>query len=209
MKYKRFPLGPLWANGYLVWDDEGRAFFVDPGGDPEEVIEFMEKNGIQLEMILLTHGHSDHIGGLGMLSSLTDNIYIHGDDIPLLSDSAQNLSMYTCSAPFSISLNVKQLSDGDVIRMGQLSINIIHTPGHTKGGCCFYVETDPDPLLFSGDTLFASSIGRTDFPGGDYSTLIKSLSKLSPYPDETKVLPGHGPETTLGRERKVNPYWPR
>jgi len=209
MECKRFPLGPLLANGYLVWDDGKKAFFVDPGGDPEDVIQFIEQNEMELEAILLTHGHSDHIGGLAQLSVLTNDIYIHKDDIGLLSDSEANLSKYTCGAPLSFSLDVKKLSDGDIINIGDIAISVIHTPGHTRGGCCFYVDMKPEPLLFSGDTLFASSIGRTDFPGGDYGALIKSLSKLSPYPDETRVLPGHGPETVLGREKSTNPYWPR
>jgi glyoxylase-like metal-dependent hydrolase (beta-lactamase superfamily II) len=208
MECKRFPLGPLWTNGFLVWDRDKKAFFVDPGGDADEVISFLNDEGISLEMILLTHGHSDHIGGLHSFSTLVNSVYVHEEDRPLLEDPDRNLSTFL-GTPLSCSLPVQTFKDGDVFKVGQMEIAVLHTPGHTRGSCCFHVTDGDDEILLSGDTLFASSIGRTDLPGGDYDTLMRSITKLKSFPDDIRVLPGHGPETTLGREKTVNPYWPR
>lgn len=208
MEDKRFPLGSLWTNGFLIWDENKKGFFVDPGGDPEEVLSFIEDNGIELEAILLTHGHSDHIGGLEKLSFMVEHVYIHSDDVEMISNSDLNLSQFLGDS-ISISLDVKILNGGEKLNVGNMEILVIHTPGHTSGSCCFYVKDASGSLLLSGDTLFASSVGRTDLPGGDYDALINSLSRLSGYPDELRVLPGHGPETLLGKEKRNNPFWPR
>jgi glyoxylase-like metal-dependent hydrolase (beta-lactamase superfamily II) len=133
---------------------------------------------------------------------------IHEDDASMLSRPESNLSAFV-GGNIELAPAEKLLKDGDVVRAGSLSVKVIHTPGHTRGSVCFLVDEEGgNPVLFSGDTLFAGSIGRTDLPGGDEGTLLASLEKLARLPHATRVLPGHGPETTLGEERRRNPFWP-
>jgi len=208
MNIKRFPLGDLWTNGYLVWDSGGIGFFVDPGGPVEEVIEFIKNNQIQLEMVLLTHGHSDHIYGVDGIRPLAKKgVAIHEFDAPMLEKPELNLSLFLNKPCTAASAEIK-LKDGQVLEIGSLRVEVIHTPGHTKGSCCFLVNDQEESVLLSGDTLFAQSVGRTDLPGGDSRALEGSLRKLAQMPDELKVLPGHGPETVIGDERVNNPFWP-
>ena len=209
MLLERFPLGPLWTNGYLVWDDQGKGFFVDPGGDPREVLVEIDRKSIDLEFILLTHGHADHIGGLGPIRTRArQGVMVHEDDAMMLSRPESNLSAFVGN-DIELAPAEKLFRDGDVVSAGRLTVRVIHTPGHTMGSSCFLVgEEGDDPVLLSGDTLFARSVGRTDLPGGDERVLLASLQKLSSLPDGTRVLPGHGPETTIGEERRHNPFWP-
>lgn len=209
MKIHRFPLGSLFANGYLVYDESHKAFFVDPGGDPDDVIAAIEGNSLQLEWILLTHGHADHVGGVNALAERFNcSVAIHKDDAGMLIDPSKNLSIFTGDV-VKVDHEVKLLSDGDEIKVGDPLVRVIHTPGHTPGSVCFLVIHGEEMALFSGDTLFALSVGRTDLPGGDFDALKASLKKLEGLPDDLRVLPGHGPETILGRERQNNPFWPR
>ncbi|MDR1731055.1 MAG: MBL fold metallo-hydrolase [Synergistaceae bacterium] len=209
MKYRRFPLGGLWTNGYLFYDGDGDAFFVDPGGDVSEVLDFMKEQKLTLKAVLLTHGHLDHIAGIGeMIPLVKDAIYISPEDAPLLKrppESMQAALGMECAGASAF----RTAAEGDALKIGAYTIDVMETPGHTQGSMCYLIRQGEDKILISGDTLFAQSVGRTDLPGGDSAMLDMSLEKLAALPDDLVVLPGHGPETTIGRERKSNPFWPR
>jgi len=208
MWYKRFPLGPLWTNGYLFRDINREAFFVDPGGDPSQVIEEIRKEGIILRDILLTHGHVDHILGIESLVEYSGaTVHIHELDISRLTDPSENLSDWMGDG-FSPHTDAKGFVDNAIIGIGRFTVEVIHTPGHTPGSSCFLVSSGNDQALVSGDTLFARSVGRTDLPGGNWEELKRSLLKLIDLPETLVVLPGHGPETTLAEEKRHNPFWP-
>ena len=211
---KRFPLGGLWTNGYLFFggtadSDEKTAFFVDPGGDVREVLEYLEERRLTLKAVLLTHGHIDHIAGIEGLAPLVgDEIYIGGEDAALLKhppEEAQQALGIKCKGTGAF----KTVADGNVLSVGGFEVKVMGTPGHTRGSVCYLVRGGQKDVLVSGDTLFAQSVGRTDMPGGDEAVLLNSLRKLAELPDDLPVLPGHGPDTTIGRERVNNPFWPR
>ncbi len=209
MRIERFPLGPLWTNGYLFSDDDGRAFFVDPGGDPEEVIVRLRRDALSLEAIVLTHGHVDHIAGVSRLAEETRAIVvISAEDAHMLSDPDESLSRWL-GVSFPPTQPGRTVGNGDQLRVGDMELEFFETPGHTEGSVCVLVRHGTEKVLLSGDTLFARSVGRTDLPGGDSVALGRSLGKLASFPDTLRVLPGHGPETTIGVERLSNPYWPR
>ena len=208
MKYKCFPLGALWTNGYLFWDEGGRAFFVDPGGEAGDVFAFMKERKLQLKAVFLTHGHLDHLSGIESFVPLVgDFIYISDEDAPLLrrpSAEMQAALRMRCGGVERF----RSVKDGDVLEIGDLRVEVLATPGHTPGGVCYRISQEKQSVLVSGDTLFAQSVGRTDLPGGDQFTLDESLRKLATLPDDLIVLPGHGPETSIGQERQNNPFWP-
>ncbi len=209
MKIKRFALGPLWTNCYLIWDSNGDGIVVDPGGPAQDVEDYIRDNDIRIHWIILTHGHGDHIGGVADLRNFAENgVAIHYEDAECLTDANKNLSAFM-GASTELSSADKMLADGDQLKAGELNISVIYTPGHTKGGICLLITDGEEQILVSGDTLFARSIGRSDLPGGDEDTLIESLKRLDFLPDKLRVFPGHGPETTIGEEKQYNPYWPR
>lgn len=208
MKYKRFPLGSLWTNSYLLWDDGGSAFLVDPAGELSEVRSFLLKNGLSLKEVLLTHGHLDHVGGLEEALSITGSkAYMSSGDASLVKNPDAGVRAWMGS-DFTGTDKLLFLQDGDRLSVGVMDIKVISTPGHTPGCVCYLVTDGLDQLLLSGDTLFASSVGRTDLAGGDYALLEESLLRLALLPDSLPVLPGHGPETTIGAEKRENPFWP-
>ena len=199
----------LWTNCYLLWDDDGTGFVVDPGGPADEVVAFINARRIKLEMILLTHGHNDHIGGIEYLRAMASRgVAIHEDDAGCLVDPSKNLSTMMGDI---ISLQKADilLHDGDKLTVGKMTLDVIHTPGHTPGGIAVIVSDGDEKIMLSGDTLFARSIGRSDLLGGDGELLLESLKKFDGLPDSLRVLPGHGPETTIGEEKIYNPFWPR
>lgn len=206
MKYERFPLGILWTNGYLIWDDGKTAFFVDPGGPPDDVFLRIDKEGLNLSAVILTHGHGDHIAGASaMTERYGARLFIHRSDEEMLSDDEKNLAS-RLGAHCPAAAATDWLEDGLTFKIGLMSLSVIHTPGHTKGSCCIIVEDKDDRLLLTGDTLFAGSIGRTDFPSSAPDLMNDSLKRLTAIPGDMPVLPGHGPETSLAVEKRENPF---
>ncbi|MCT4621466.1 MAG: MBL fold metallo-hydrolase [Marinisporobacter sp.] len=204
MIIERIQAGVYAVNCYIVvCEDTKKACVIDPGGDADEILKYIEKNGLTLEFILLTHAHGDHIGGIPKLKEMKNvPIFLHKEDEGMLMDASKNLSSMMSGPNVGASPD-KLISDGDVISLGNLKLNIIHTPGHTRGGICIKVLD----ILFTGDTLFANSIGRTDFEGGSFEQIIDSIKrKLLVFDDGVKVLPGHGPYSTIGAERIHNPF---
>jgi glyoxylase-like metal-dependent hydrolase (beta-lactamase superfamily II) len=176
---------------------------IDPGGGFSEIKSYIEANGLKIKYIIITHGHGDHIGALTELKSYSNApVCIHREDNEMLQNSRKNYSAEMGGMQVNISAD-RLLKDGDILELGAVKLNIIHTPGHSRGGICIYC----DGSLFSGDTLFAGSIGRTDLHGGSFDEIIASIKeKLLILPDETAVYPGHGPSSTILTEKKRNPF---
>jgi glyoxylase-like metal-dependent hydrolase (beta-lactamase superfamily II) len=203
---KRLVVGPLEANCYILWDSsDPSAVVVDPGHDGEVIEREVKKQGLELKYIINTHGHFDHIGATGYLRDrLGVKLAIHAKDVPLLEAATVQGSYFNVETPPQRAPEVF-LEDGTLIEAGPISIKVLHTPGHTLGGVCLYVEDEG--VLFTGDTLFAGSVGRTDLPGGSFETLMRSIrEKILPLGDSVRVFPGHGPDTTVGEEKSLNPF---
>lgn len=201
MEIRVIHLGLIKTNCYLLKTDKA-AVVIDPGFERDSVREFLNDNSDKERIILITHAHFDHIGGAEALRNQTGvQIGIGKVDAPALSDTALNLSdvFHAHIAPFEAD---RLFDDGEKFTVGDIEFKVIFTPGHTKGGVSYL----SDGCLFSGDTLFENSIGRTDFPGGDLKTLKKSVKKLMTLPGDTKVYPGHGDFTTIARERENNMF---
>lgn len=204
MIIKRIQVGMIGTNCYLVaCPDTKEAIVIDPGDEAKMIYDLAEKEGYKISAIVNTHGHWDHVGGNSELKALTGApILIHEQDASYLGDRKLNLGSLMGKNEVSPSAD-KCLQEGDIVQVGKLEFKVIHTPGHTPGGISLLGEKD----IFVGDTLFAGSIGRTDFPGGDYRVIISMIKeKLLPLADEIKVYPGHGPSTTIGQEKKKNPF---
>lgn len=206
MEYKRIPLGPLWTNSFTFWDSDGIAFTVDPGGDPSDLLRFLESNGLTLRRVFLTHGHADHLLGVPALCRATGaTVVMPRGDAGMAGDSQASLAVMLGAeqSPFQPD---ETCVDGDCFDCGAFHLTCLSTPGHTAGSSCYLVEQGGERVLVAGDTLFARSIGRTDLPGGDEEAMKRSLARLKNLPGDMIVLPGHGPETTLEAERLHNPF---
>lgn len=202
MQYKVIKVGSMDVNCIIVWDaDTKNAAIVDPGYDAEKILS--ETKGLNIEKILVTHGHFDHIGVLQQVKNQTGaKVYIHSLDADMLIDSNKNLSSMAGMQAVTDAADVL-LKDGDIIKIGDEEVNVIHLPGHTKGGLGFIF----DDVLLSGDTLFKGSIGRCDLPGGDMDTILKSIAdKIAVLDADIVIIPGHGDITTLSNEFENNPF---
>ena len=191
MNILTLPLGSYQTNCYIVWEKDA-CVVIDPGYEPEIVLAETAQRGLTIAAILLTHGHFDHVGGVRFLAERLDcPIFIHAAELSLPESFTDGPLVYT-----------KNYDEGDEVTLAGLTFRVLHTPGHTPGSVCLACED----TMFSGDTLFMDSCGRTDFPGGDNVQMHKSLQRLAGLQGEFQVLPGHGPATTLAQERKYNPY---
>ncbi|MCI8284066.1 MAG: MBL fold metallo-hydrolase [Firmicutes bacterium] len=204
MDLKLFYTGPMQVNTYLCVDESSKkGFIVDPGGASKPLENYIDSNEYNIEYIILTHGHGDHVCGVLHYKELYDAPIVgHKDDNFLFNDANENLSLQFVGKRIEFTPDI-YVDEGDTLKVGNMELKIFHTPGHTPGGISILV----DNILFSGDTLFADSIGRTDFKGGSFSVLKQAVhSKLFVLPDDTFVLPGHMGTTTIGHEKQYNPF---
>jgi len=203
----------LWFAETNTWvlanEAGGEAVVIDAPPDPDGVVELLARHDLTCVALVVTHGHIDHFGGAGGVARAVGAVtYVHPDDDYLTLNPIEQMRVLFGVVPagdYRPPERRLDLADGDRLHLAGLSLDVRHTPGHTPGHCCFLLESEG--WLFSGDQLFAGSIGRTDLPGGDYQTLMRSMTdRVLDLEDATRVLPGHGPETTVGRERRSNPF---
>lgn len=205
MILKRVEVSSMAVNCYIVGCEETKEVAViDPGGNARGILKVLENNGLKAVYIINTHGHIDHIGANRAIKDATGaKVLIHKNDAKMLTNAVSNFSFMMGQQVTSPPAD-QFIDEGDIIKIGNtVELKVIHTPGHSQGGICLVT----DNIIFSGDTLFYGSIGRTDFPGGSYQELISNIkNKLLCYDDDVVVYPGHGPATTIGFERKRNPF---
>ena len=197
-------VGIYGANCYIAGSEETKeAAIIDPGAEFDKIDKKLIELGLSPKIIILTHYHGDHIGAVKeFVDKYGLKVYIHKEDAEALSDSSMNFTKSMMGKGISIKADV-ELSDGDEINLGELKFEIIHTPGHTKGGICIKIRN----IMMTGDTLFNSSIGRTDFPGGSFEEIISSIKeKIFAYDDDTVIYPGHMSPTTIKAEKQFNPF---
>ncbi len=203
MIVEKMAVGPLAGNCYIVADEKTKeAVVIDPGAEPDTILGRASQLEFDIKLIVLTHGHVDHMAALSDVKEASGAaVAVHEADVTTMKDDF--LSYFIGIRKPEFAPPERLLKDGDEVKVGAVSFKVIHTPGHTPGGICLYGEG----VLFSGDTLFFYGIGRSDFPGGDGPQLVESIkSRLFGLPEETKVYPGHGPATTIGAEKRGNPF---
>jgi glyoxylase-like metal-dependent hydrolase (beta-lactamase superfamily II) len=206
MIHEILPVGPLQCNCSVIGDEATReAMVIDPGDDIEDVLGLIRKHNLQVKQIIITHAHIDHVGGAMKLRAATGApILLNQNDYALLKMLDVQAAWIGMADPGKVEID-QSLGQSDTVKAGSLAADVIHTPGHTEGSICLYFPLEKK--LIAGDTLFAGSIGRTDLPGGSFDKIIRSLQeKVLALPDETVVVPGHGPLTTIGEERETNPF---
>lgn len=208
MRIDRLVLGAYQTNSYVLRANEvaTNCLLIDTGLEAGDLLDFLFDHRLHPTALVLTHGHADHIGGVDVLrESFADiKVYVHRIDAPMLTEAGRNLSALA-GGPFTTTAADLLLAEGEEVKEAEIRLQVLHTPGHTPGGICLYSKDEG--IVFVGDTLFADSVGRTDFPGGSMMQLVESIrDELLILPDETVVYPGHGPATTIGRERAHNQF---
>ena len=204
MIIKELVVGPLMANCFICGCSKTKeAVVIDPGGDASTILLSLADSKLKVKYIINTHGHFDHVSANGKMKDATGaDILIHPFDAPMLEKLSSNAAFFGVSVENSPPCD-QTLEEGDTVSFGDITLKVIHTPGHTPGGISLYTNG----IVFVGDTLFSGSIGRTDFPGGDFNTLISSIkTKLFNMKDDIRVFSGHGPETSIGIEKRHNPF---
>jgi hydroxyacylglutathione hydrolase len=207
MVHEILPVGMLACNCSILGDEStGEAVVIDPGDEIDRVREVLDRHGLTVKRIVATHAHIDHVGGIEKLQRATGApVLMHEADLPLYENLAMQAAWLGITAPRAAAID-QFLKAGDVVRAGRLSLEVFPTPGHSPGSLSLYLPGE-ERRLFSGDTLFKESIGRTDLWGGDTGQILRSIREiLLKFPDETPVFPGHGPSTTVGAERERNPF---
>jgi len=206
MIHEILPVGPLQCNCSIIGDEATReAMVIDPGDEIQSILALVRKHNLQVKQIVITHAHIDHVGGAMKLRAATGApILLNQNDYDLLKMLDVQAAWIGMRSPGKVDID-QNIGQSDTVKAGGLTANILLTPGHTEGSVCLYFPSEKK--LIAGDTLFAGSIGRTDLPGGSFEKIIDSLhDKLLALPDETIVIPGHGPVTTIGEEREHNPF---
>jgi hydroxyacylglutathione hydrolase len=206
MIHEILPVGPLQCNCSVIGDEATReAMVIDPGDNIDDILALVTKHNLQVKQIIITHAHIDHVGGAMKLRARTGApILLNQNDYALLQMLDVQATWLGMASPGKVEID-QTLGQDDTLKAGGLTASVIHTPGHTEGSICLYFPREKK--LIAGDTLFAGSIGRTDLPGGSFKKIVDSLNeKLLALPDDTVVVPGHGPSTTIGQERESNPF---
>ena len=206
MIHKILPVGPLQCNCSIIGDETTHeAMVIDPGDDIDDIVAIIDEHKLQVKQIVITHAHIDHVGGAMKLRAKTGApILLNQNDYALLKMLDIQASWLGMKPPGAVEIEAA-LSHDETLQAGNLKASVLHTPGHTEGSVCLYFPAEK--MLIAGDTLFQRSIGRTDLPGGSFEKIIRSLhDRVLTLPDETKVIPGHGPSTTIGEEREENPF---
>jgi len=206
MIHEILPVGPLQCNCSIIGDEQTReAMVIDPGDDVDQVLDLIRKHNLRVKQIVITHAHIDHVGGAMKLRKATGApVLLNQNDYALLKMLDVQAAWLGMAAPEKVEID-QGIGQADTVKAGSLVGQVLHTPGHTQGSICLYFPAET--MLIAGDTLFAGSIGRTDLPGGSFEKIIHSLhDRVLALPDETLVVPGHGPLTRIGEERESNPF---